>query len=453
MAPLPMSDAAYRRNLGDGLVLRWSTAADTEELGRLYAHVFRPNAEAPLNRHTVAWVRDMMSGHHPLIGPADFALVEDTRQGMIVSATCLLAQIWEYEGIPFGVGRPEVVATEPDYRNRGLVRAIFELIHARSATLGHLAQGITGIAFYYRQFGYEYALDLEGNRVVYFAAIPKLKQDEPEPYHLRDAIPDDIPLVLALYDRERARGPVSTRTDARFWRWVLEGQNPQAGEGWSVKLIVNAEGRAIGYVLPKRFRRGDQLAVTGLAVEPGASFVAALPSVLRALQTYAESAPADKTDAPPANRLAFALEAAHPVYDALGPRLAATYDPPYAWYVRVPDLPGFIRHIGPALERRLADSIMAGHTGELKLNFYRGGLRLVFESGRLTAAEDWHAQVWGPKPQAGFPPLVFLQLLFGRRSLADLRYALPDVWTEEDADAALLDALFPARPSWVLPLE
>ena len=59
----------------------------------------------------------------------------------------------------------------------------------------------------------------------------------------------------------------------------------------------------------------------------------------------------------------------------------------YAWYLRVPDLLSFLRHIAPALERRLAQSVAAGHTGELKLNFYREGLRLVFEDGRLAAME------------------------------------------------------------------
>ena len=63
------------------------------------------------------------------------------------------------------------------------------------------------------------------------------------------------------------------------------------------------------------------------------------------------------------------------------------------------------------------------------------------------------AERWGPKAQAGFPPLVFLQLLFGRRSFADLRYAYPDVWAEDNAGAVLLETLFPARSSWVLPLD
>jgi hypothetical protein len=452
MSKRAMGEPSYHRNLGDNLVLRWSTAADAEPVGQLYSYVFRENAEAPLNTRMAAWAHDLLGGRHPLIDSGDFALVEDTRQGTIVSATCLMTQTWEYEGIAFPIGRPEIVATAPDYRNRGLVRSIFELIHARSAALGHMAQGITGIGFYYRQFGYEYGIDLGGNRAVFFAAIPKLKDGATEPFTLRDATADDLPLVMRLYDHERARGPVSTRVDAEYWRWVMNEQNPETGEGWVTKLIESVEGRTVGYVLHRRRRWGSKLAITALAVEPDVSLVSVMPSLLRGLQTVAEGLPAWKPDAPPADQLLFGFEAAHPAYDALG-SLGATYDPPYAWYVRVPDLPGFIRHIAPALERRLTGSPAAGHTGELKLTFYRDGLRLAFERGRLTTAEDWRAQVWGPKAEAGFPPLVFLQLLFGRRSFADLRYAYPDVWAEDNASAALIEALFPARPSWVLPLD
>jgi hypothetical protein len=43
---------------------------------------------------------------------------------------------------------------------------------------------------------------------------------------------------------------------------------------------------------------------------------------------------------------------------------------------------------------------------------------------------------------------VFLQLLFGRRSLADLRYAFPDAWANDEA-TMLLETLFPQQPSWI----
>ncbi len=449
-----MSAPDYRRELGGGLVLRWSTSADLDRLLQLYSAVFRDKQDSPPNLRMQAWVRDMMSGRHPLLGPGDFALVEDTERGTAVAATCLMDQEWEYDGVPFPVGRPEIVATLPGYRERGLVRAIFELIHARSAQNGHMAQGITGIEYYYRQFGYEYALDLGGDRSVYFGAIPQLKADQPEPYALRDATLADLPQVRALYERERGRGPVSTRLGESYWRWLMDGQNIESGEGWRTQLIVNAAGQSLGYVLPLWKRWGNAYPVVGLAVEPGVGLPSVLPSVLRALQTQAPSTLTSRPDPPAPVRIAFVLGRAHPVYDALGPALAATYDPPYAWYVRVPELPRFIQHIAPALERRLADSIVAGYTGELRINFYRGGLRLVFADGRLTNAEHWNARAihWGPRPNAGFPPLVFLQLLFGRRSLDELRYAFPDVTAEEEA-RPVLEALFPAQPAWVLPLD
>jgi hypothetical protein len=45
-----------------------------------------------------------------------------------------------------------------------------------------------------------------------------------------------------------------------------------------------------------------------------------------------------------------------------------------------------------------------------------------------------------------------MQLLFGYRSLAALRDIFPDVWAEGEA-GPLLDALFPKRPSFLVPLD
>jgi len=445
-----MSDPAYRRELGDGLVLRWSRPEDTERLAALYADVFRRSADVPPNSYIAAWTRDMMSGRHPLIDPTDFALVEDTRTGSIVATTCLLAQTWEYDGIPCSLGRPEVVGTAIGYRDRGLIRAIFELIHARSEARGDRAQGITGIPYYYRQFGYEYALDLGGNRALSFAAIPRLKDGAPEPYRLRDATAADIPLAQRLYNQSRASSLVSTRIDEPFWRWLFEGQSPESAENFRVALIVDATGRDVGYVFLGRWRYDSRVNVWDLGVDAGVSLVAALPSVLRAIEARKDSVLVSPNTAP-ADGIAFGLGRAHPVYDALGDLLPPPTKPPYPWYVRVPDLPGFMLHIAPALERRLASSVAAGYSGELTLDFYRDGLRLVFEAGRLVRSEGWRRGPWD-EANAAFPPLVFLQLLFGYRRLDELRHAFPDVWARDEA-IPLLRALFPSRRSLVLPIQ
>lgn len=457
MSHSTLSDPAYRRDLGDGLVLRWSTANDADGIAALYSDVFRNSASDPPNMRTAAYGRDLISGRHPLIGPGDFALVEDMAHDRVVAATCLIAQTWSYEGIDFPVGRPEVVASHADYRNRGLVRAIFELIHARSAADGHVAQGITGIPYYYRQFGYEYALDLGGMRTIAFDAIPRLKDGEQEPYMLREATPADLPELLALYERERSRAAITARVNHDYWQFLFDGHSTESGEGWRPYVIgmrgdLGWEGHPLGYVLTRRIVWGDTFGIVGMGVREGAPLLSIMPSVMRQLHALAPSVPRARDNQPPPTKLGFAFGRSHPVYDVLHDKLFPGEAEPYAWYVRVPDLPGFVRRIAPVLEHRLAASAAAGYTGDLKLTFYRGGLHMIFENGRLSEAEPWQAPVQDSGTMAGFPPLVFLQLLFGHRSLRELRHAFPDVWASETG-RALLEALFPPRLAWVLPLD
>jgi hypothetical protein len=59
--------------------------------------------------------------------------------------------------------------------------------------------------------------------------------------------------------------------------------------------------------------------------------------------------------------------------------------------------------------------------------------------------------VTGKPVDAAFPPLVFLQLLFGRRSFDELHSIMPDVWARPSA-RLLLTALFPVRPSSAHPI-
>ncbi len=444
---------------GNGLVVRWSTAADQERIADLFSHVFRRSADDPPNTRMIAYVQHQMSGRHPLIGPNDIALVEDAQRGIVVAATSVMRQRWEYAGVPFTLSRAEPVAAHEEYRNRGLVRATFDLMHARSAERGDLAQCITGIPYFYRQFGYEYAVDLGGSRSVALTMIPDAKEGQPEPFTLRDATIDDLPQIRMLYERERSRNVnglpilVSTPFDHDHWRWTLSGQTVDAGEGWNTRMIVRPDGQPVGYVLTGRVRWSpDEVRVVGMMVEPGIPLTAVMPPVLRALRMIAPTVPnmSPKTGEP--RRLVFSLGAAHPVYEALGRDLIMRTEPPYGWYVRVPDVALFLRHIRVVLERRLAGSFLAGYTGELNIDFYKSGLRLLFDQGRIASIEPWRPPVYGGEAGAGFPPLVFLQLMFGRRSLEELCAWYDDVWAD-DEPAMVLNTLFPKQPSWVLPLD
>jgi Acetyltransferase (GNAT) domain len=450
------ASSSYRRDLGNGLILRWSTPEDTEHIAQLVSIIFRSREAEPLNLRIADEVRRLMQGDHPLMGPYDYGVIEDsTKEGNpLVACTCLWRHDWEYEGIPFSVGRPEIVGSDPSYRHRGLIRALFEMVHARSMSEGHLMQAITGISYFYRQFGYEYALDLGGKRVTYLSLIPKLKDGESEKYTLRAATVQDIPVLQQCYNQLRDTSIIWAAVPDYFWQYHIEAwqKNPEKGWTINIQVITDTSGTIQGYLTLANRRWGRDLIIWDMQTAPGSNVQAMIPSVLRMLHSYGLQLPTSRPDVEPFSEISFSLGRAHPIYDALGSELAPYYEPPYAWYIRVQDLPAFIRVIAPALEKRLLHSVVAGYSGELKLDFYKGGLRMAFEQGRLTEVAPWQAPLYDSTAGAGFAPLVFLQLLFGYRSLDELRHAFPEVWANNDT-TPLLKALFPARPSYVHPLS
>jgi hypothetical protein len=448
-----MTDQQTLRDLGNGLILRRATMGDVDAMVALQNYVFRDLQTDEPPRGLEAWTRDLVSGNHPTVQVSDFTVVEDTTNGRVASSMNLISQRWAYEGIEFGVGRPEIVCTHPDYRNRGLVRAQFEVVHEWSAQRGEMVQGITGIPHYYRQFGYEMAMNLGGSRVGHKSAVPKLKEGETEPYRVRPATEADLPFIAEMDLQAGRRGPVYCVRDAAQWHWELCGARPDNMDRMTIAVIehVGAEGAATpaGCVMHPEEMWHDTIGITMWEMAPGFSWLAAMPTVLRwAVAEGEQQAIVNKRELV---NFALAMAVNNPgfsVVRGLAPRVNA----PYAWYLRVPDLAGFLRHIAPVLEQRLAESVAAGHTGELKLSFYRSGVRLAFDKGRLVTVEPWTPR-HEDSGHAAFPHLTFLRLLFGHCSFDELDGMLADCTADGDVPRILLDALFPKKPSRVWPLS
>ena len=191
------------RDLGDGLVLRWATPDDTEELAQFNLDIHSDNPDEP-EMGLYYWVMGLMSGEHPTTRASDFTVVVDTKDdNRIVSSLNLISQTWAFDGIPFGVGRPELVATLPEYRRRGLVRRQMDVVHALSAQRGELVTAITGIPWYYRQFGYEMGLNLGGSRQLFWVRPGNDEKVAEAPYRIRPATAADIPQIGRASCRER----------------------------------------------------------------------------------------------------------------------------------------------------------------------------------------------------------------------------------------------------------
>ncbi len=225
------------QDMGDGLILRRSTVEDAEALAEFNAAIHAEPDIPHDGLRVAAWVRDLLTTQHPTFGSGDFTIVEDSHSGKIVSSLNLISQTWSYAGIEFGVGRPELVGTQPEYRKRGLVRAQFDIVHGWSAERGEPVQAITGIPYYYRQFGYEMALNLSGGRTGFTPQIPKLKEDEVEPYRVRPARAEDIPLLSELYGQLCKRSMVSCMWREADWRYHLERMSADNVNRYELRVV------------------------------------------------------------------------------------------------------------------------------------------------------------------------------------------------------------------------
>jgi hypothetical protein len=430
------------RDLGDGLILRCSTPADAEALAEFNRAIHSDNEQD--GQCLADWTRDLLT-IHPTFRPDDFTVVEESSTGRIVSTMNLISQTWSYEEIKFGVGRPELVGTLPAFRNRGLVRLQFEEIHKWSDERSEMVQAITGIPFYYRQFGYEMALDLDGRRFGYEAQLPTLKESETEPYVIRPAQESDLPFIEELYARTNARSMIACERTPELFHYELSAQNNHC---WLNCIVETTDGEQVGFFRHPAYNYGKSMVAGRYELKQGVSWLAVTPSVVRFL--WSKGQEFAKRDGGELNAFGFLLGAAHPAYDALGDRLPTARDP-YAWYLRVPDLRGFLEHIKPVLERRLAESIAANHSREMRVSLYRTGLRIRIEHGKITTIESWKP---APKNEgdAAFPGLIFLQLLFGYRSFEELKYAFADCWCDAEEVRLLLNILFPKKLSNVYPI-
>ncbi len=422
------------RDLGDGLVLRPARAADAAELADLQGtEQFEPEV---FSEPVAQWTRDLFELPHPTFRPErDVTVVEDTATGRLVSSVVLLPQTWSYAGVPVPVGQPELVATRPQYRRRGLVREQFRVIHEWSAAAGHRWQFITGIEWYYRQFGYSYALSIPPLPMWWVGEAP------PEPAsdcQVRPATPADVPFLVEVEAAAMAQPGLAVWRGAGGWELELV-RRPQGMLASEVVVIERRSGdgaggaaAAVGYAVLAGALRDGVARVWAFALRPGQEWLGPTAAVLAHIRSR------------PVRAIGFLLPDGHPVLRIAARRISLRQQGHYGLYVRAPDLVALLRTVGPALEARLAASPAVGFTGSLTVDLYTEALRLDLVDGRLEAIVSVAAG--DPSADARCLRDAFIELVLGNRTLAELERAVADCVVVTDAGALLLDVLFPRLP-------
>jgi hypothetical protein len=222
--------------------------------------------------------------------------------------------------------------------------------------------------------------------------------------------------------------PVHMLRSERYWRFLLERQRLPA------RLVEDPrDGQVLGYICADRLPDGSGITVFESAITSNGVALAVLH------QLKAEGAAEIRLGWPESGTLVH-----------VGRGLGSMSLPRYQWLLRIPDVARLLGEIGPVLERRLAASPFAGLSMDLCLNLYRQGLKLRFREGQLTGVEGIgfvDASMGAEGGHLNLPPEAFVRLLFGYRSLGELRDAWPDI-VVRPACRYLVEVLFPKMDSF-----
>ena len=359
----------------------------------------------------------------PDAGPECVAVV--VHGDRVVSTATLLDETVRLGGVDLPAGQVELVATDPDYQGRGLVRELMAWAHGRSRERGHLAQVMIGIPYFYRQFGYSYAIPQHRWRAL-AKPVPRV-----DGVTVRRATPADIPAMQALQDA--AQSSVQGGADLRMphspacWRWLV------ARDG--THQLVACRGEQI--VGTARLVPPDEDAQPNDGARPDGD-AAALGELAAtdADAAFALLAYAGVDDLPVQERPGTVAG------DAVEPLLAdpSDIDPKHWWYyARIEDFGALLRHLEPLLVSRLpADA----KPEDLLISSFRSHVRVTIGPDGITAMRSGGPeQAPGGKGGCGVPPDALPGLVFGPYGALGLEGRLPDCYLAGRRD--LMAALFP----------
>ncbi|GII05182.1 GNAT family N-acetyltransferase [Planobispora takensis] len=394
--------------LADGLILRQARPADLEQIGALLAERGEP-ADALDHRLVMT---------DPDAGWPSCAVVADGDR--IVSTATLLDEEVRVAGVRFPAGQVELVATDREYEGRGLVRALMGWAHERSAARGHVVQVMIGIPYFYRLFGYAYAVDIPPTPVV--RAVP----DGDGIPALRAARPSDLPAVAALQEAAQSRFDVAVPHSAARLRWLLAHE---ASSSWVVE-------------------RGGEVVATGRTTPPDDGILLAdaaardEAAARELLRGVAALAPGEQVRV--VERAGTVTAAAWREFVPDEPRTQAEQ-----YYVRIPDAVALLERLRPVLWHRLASAGIDRTGRDVVVSTFGAHYRIPVHAdglGPVTAGGPMQGP--GAEGGAGVAPDYLPALLFGPHGITGLTRIRPDVYPGPDAE--LFEALFPPLTADVL---
>jgi predicted acetyltransferase len=363
--------------------------------------------------------------HHPTMTLKDFFVIK--HHGKIVASLNLIPVKWSIGEVPLKAAEMGCVATLAEYRNQGLQRKLINEFHRQTAEQEYDLCAIEGIPYFYRQFGYEYAIPLLEETRIKLDQIPDYESN----LRVRPFTTQDIPKAMQLLGQSQKKFYVHIVRDEQVWKMQQTTGITTADKFES--YAIEKEGKLVSYL-----RISDRPEEKELILRETTDTDQHISkTILKFLKDTGKQ------------RGLETLAAQLSYHDSLTEQLVALgatqHIPTYAWQIRIMDHVKIFQKMKPLFEKRLASSAYSDLTESLNFNFRRYTVQVKIENGAINGIQQLDSN---EDRTIGLNPLAFAQLLVGHRSREELEMIYPD-FNIRSSHKNLIDVLFPKLPSYI----
>ena len=397
-------------------VYKPTTDKDAEQIYELLRTVFRGEDVDKLVKRLLEY--------YPETGLNNLFTVRDG--GKIVATLILIPQTWIMDGFELKVAEMGCVATHPDHRRKGLQALLNREFDKTATNEGYDLCALAGIPFFYRQFGYEYSVELD-----HTSTIPvHLIKGKGRVVRYRVFKGSDIPEASKLFESSQKDYFVKQKRTQAVWN-IQQSTHYYKGEPFE-SYILRDEGGILGYLRLREDKNQKVLYLNEACLRNNAD----PERVLGLLKSYCQSNKLETI----VSRLSYEDELSRRLRS-----LGAEQKKPYAWQVKIVDYLKLFQRLAPLLEKRLKSSKFSKLDETLNLNFRKFTIQICIREGRIVEVEKTDDC---SDRTIGLNPYVFPKLLLGYRRIGELEYSHPD-FSIKHTHKKLMEILFPGGPGYI----
>lgn len=409
----------FEQKLDKGLLFR--NVRNDQDIERFAAF------SAEINNRMEGLTCECILKYFPRTENDNFQIIENPETGGIVSTTCVMPWRVNFRGVSLEAAMPEMIVTRPSHRKMGLIRIqmnrLAETMKERKFDLGIL----WGIPYYYRQFGYSYAVEGMVTESIHpakiLSSIAVIGSEATEKLTLKKAGSEDIPVLKEYYENLVKPLDIHIERDAAQWTYMIRDTK------MSVFLAVRKEtGKPAGYIIK--------------ALESPTGNVYVLENSIPNREDAAEVLGFLGKECGGELRIRWPRSS---TLVRIARDLGSTNTLNTQWLFLIPDIPSFFSKLMPVFNARLAASALSADSATLIVNLFREVFKFTISEGKLNRVESIGFKDSSMGSDGGdllIPRDAFIRLLFGHNDLSELRDPWPDIVVKPEK-RHLIEVLFP----------